>query len=149
MASTTQGEASSSSEPSGVKLALTLGVAGLLSGLALVGTYEATLPTITANKAAALQKAAFDAVPASRQMQGASLHTLTVEGRPRRYHGVDVLLRLHLKVYQEGARLGHGLLDSRHHLFPGLSIQGWYAIRLGYLVEIGAGVRLGHIALAL
>ncbi len=68
-----------SSEPSGFKLAMTLAIAGLVSGLALVGTYEATLPTITANKAAALKKAAFDAVPASHDAGGASLQKLVLE----------------------------------------------------------------------
>ena len=43
------------SEPSGVRLALTLGFVGLAAGLALVAGYEFTLPTIEANKARALR----------------------------------------------------------------------------------------------
>ena len=52
-----------SHEPSPVRLALTLAIAGLLSGLAIVGIYDATLPQITANKAAALRAAIFKVLP--------------------------------------------------------------------------------------
>ena len=52
-------------EPSSARLVLTLAVAGLLSGLAIVGAYETTLPTIEANNARALQKAVFKVVPGS------------------------------------------------------------------------------------
>lgn len=51
------------------KLVLTLTVAGLLSGLALVTAYQLTLPTIEANKAAALRRAVFLVLPGSTQMQ--------------------------------------------------------------------------------
>lgn len=56
-------------EPSSLRLIATLGVAGLLSGLALVGVYILTLPTIESNKAAALQAAVFEVVPGSTRMQ--------------------------------------------------------------------------------
>jgi electron transport complex protein RnfG len=49
-------EAGQNKEPSSTRLVLTLGVAGLLSGLLLVVSYEGTLPRITENKAAALQR---------------------------------------------------------------------------------------------
>lgn len=51
------------------KLVLTLTLAGLLSGLALVAAYEFTLPTIEANKAAALKRAVFLVVPGAAHMQ--------------------------------------------------------------------------------
>lgn len=54
---------SAAPEAGPVRLILTLGVAGLLSGLALVGIYEVTLPRIQANHAAALQKAVFQVLP--------------------------------------------------------------------------------------
>jgi len=44
-------------------------MAGLLSGLAIVGIYEITLPRITANQAAALNRAVFEVVPGSADMQ--------------------------------------------------------------------------------
>ncbi len=60
---------SEKAEPSSTRLALTLGAAGLLSGLGLVGMYEATLPTIQRNKAEALRKAVFEVVPGASRMQ--------------------------------------------------------------------------------
>jgi H+/Na+-translocating ferredoxin:NAD+ oxidoreductase subunit G len=51
------------------RLVLTLAVAGLLSGIAIVGAYEATLPRIEANKAAALRRAVFKVLPGATRMQ--------------------------------------------------------------------------------
>ena len=48
---------------------MTLALAGLFSGLAIVGIYEVTLPRITANKAAALKRAVFEVVPGSERME--------------------------------------------------------------------------------
>lgn len=64
--------------PETPRLVLTLTVAGLASGLAIVGAYQATLPRIEANKAAALRRAVFQVVPGASRMQrlawgGASL----------------------------------------------------------------------------
>ncbi len=42
---------------------VTLGLAGVISGLALVGAYLATKPTIERNEAAALQAAIFEVLP--------------------------------------------------------------------------------------
>lgn len=50
-------------EPSATRLALSLGLAGLVSGLVLVGVYLATLPTIQANQADALQGAILRVLP--------------------------------------------------------------------------------------
>ncbi len=49
--------------PEGPRLVLTLTVAGLLSGLAIVGAYELTLPAIQANQAAALRRAVLEVLP--------------------------------------------------------------------------------------
>jgi len=46
-------------EPSSLKLILALGIAGLISGVILVGTFIYTDPLIKANKAAATQRAIF------------------------------------------------------------------------------------------
>lgn len=56
-------------EPGSARLILTLGLAGLLSGLAIVGAYEITLPVITENKARALEAAVLEVVPGSASMR--------------------------------------------------------------------------------
>ncbi|RLD19512.1 MAG: FMN-binding protein [Bacteroidetes bacterium] len=50
-------------EPSSFKLVFTLGIAGLLSGIILVGTFIYTKPLIQANKKAATQRAIFKVLP--------------------------------------------------------------------------------------
>ena len=55
--------------PETPRLILTLGVAGLLSGLTIVGVYRATLPVIRANDARFLRQAVFEVVPGSQTMQ--------------------------------------------------------------------------------
>jgi electron transport complex protein RnfG len=55
--------------PSSLRLVLTLAIAGLVSGIAIIGIYESTLPTITANKARELSEAVFKVLPGVNQMQ--------------------------------------------------------------------------------
>ena len=50
-------------EPSSLKLVFSLGIAGLLSGIILVGTFVYTNPMIKANKEAAIQRAIFKVLP--------------------------------------------------------------------------------------
>ncbi len=57
------------SEPSSTRLISTLAIAGLISGVAIVGIYEATLPTITANKARELREAVFKVLPGVSEMK--------------------------------------------------------------------------------
>ena len=52
-----------------MRLVLTLAIAGLISGIAIIGIYESTLPTITANKARELREAVFKVLPGVSQMQ--------------------------------------------------------------------------------
>ena len=62
-------------EPSSLKLILALGIAGLISGIILVGTYIYTDPLIKANKAEATKNAIF------KVLEGCdSFSTLTLEG---------------------------------------------------------------------
>ncbi len=66
--------------PRSMRLVGTLTLAGLLSGLVLVGVYEATLPRIRANQAEALRRAVFQVVPGAASMRrlvwtGQSLET--------------------------------------------------------------------------
>ena len=55
--------------PSSLRLVLTLAIAGLISGVAIIGIYESTLPTITANKARELREAVFKVLPGVSLMQ--------------------------------------------------------------------------------
>jgi Na+-translocating ferredoxin:NAD+ oxidoreductase subunit G len=55
--------------PSSLRLVMTLAIAGLLSGIAIIGIYETTLPTITANKARELREAVFKVLPGVTRMQ--------------------------------------------------------------------------------
>ena len=55
--------------PSSLRLVLTLAIAGLISGIAIIGIYETTLPTITANKARELREAVFKVLPGVSEMQ--------------------------------------------------------------------------------
>jgi electron transport complex protein RnfG len=55
--------------PSSLRLVMTLALAGLVSGVAIIGIYEATLPTITANKARELREAVFKVLPGVSRMQ--------------------------------------------------------------------------------
>lgn len=59
----------SAGEGSSLSLVFTMGLAGLLSGLALVVAYEQTLPIITANKQQALREAVLRVIPGATDMQ--------------------------------------------------------------------------------
>lgn len=61
-------------EPSSLKLVFALGIAGLLSGIILVGTFIYTNPMIQANKEAAIQRAIFKVLPGCT-----SYKTMTLE----------------------------------------------------------------------
>ena len=82
--------------PSSLRLVLTLAIAGLVSGVAIIGIYESTLPTITANKARELRAAVFKVLPGVSRMQ-ALVHrdgTLIVTEEPAKdepvvYGGYD------------------------------------------------------------
>ena len=65
-------------EPGSVRMILTLAMAGLLSGLAIVGVYELTLPRILANQARALQEAVFTVVPGAESMKKMALQGGTI-----------------------------------------------------------------------
>lgn len=55
--------------PETPRLVLTLAAAGLVSGLAIVGAYRLTLPTIQANQAEALRRAVFQVLPGAERME--------------------------------------------------------------------------------
>jgi Na+-translocating ferredoxin:NAD+ oxidoreductase subunit G len=62
-------ETTTTTEPGTARLALTLGLVGLLAGIALVATYQVTLPIIERNKAEALRAAVNRVVPGTSRMQ--------------------------------------------------------------------------------
>jgi len=62
-------EQSAPAAPSALRLVLTLAIAGLISGVAIIGIYQSTLPTITANKARELREAVFRVLPGVTRMQ--------------------------------------------------------------------------------
>jgi Na+-translocating ferredoxin:NAD+ oxidoreductase subunit G len=55
-------------EPSALRMVLTLGVAGFVSGLAIVGIFVVTKPTIDANKARELREAVLEVLPGAATM---------------------------------------------------------------------------------
>ncbi len=55
--------------PSPFKLIFTLGLAGFISGIAIIGIYEITLPTITAYKIKVLREAVFKVLPGVTQIK--------------------------------------------------------------------------------
>jgi electron transport complex protein RnfG len=56
-------------EPGSTRIILTLAIAGLISGLGIVGIYEATFDTIAENRARELREAVFNVLPGISQMQ--------------------------------------------------------------------------------
>ena len=62
-------EITAGKEPGSIRLVLSLAIAGFISGVAIIGIFEATLPTITANKARELREAVFKVLPGVSHMQ--------------------------------------------------------------------------------
>lgn len=62
-------EITAGKEPGSIRLVLSLALAGFISGVAIIGIFEVTLPTITANKARELREAVFKVLPGVSQMQ--------------------------------------------------------------------------------
>lgn len=70
-------------EPSPFRLVATLGLAGLLSGIALATAYEVTAPMIAANRAREMRAAVFEVLPGSETVRGLALEDgalVTTEG---------------------------------------------------------------------
>ncbi len=90
--------------PETPRLVLTLCLAGLLSGLTIVGAYRLTLPVIQENHARALREAVFEVVPGSERMQ-----RLVIEGEGAAAHLVPAagVLGEEPSVYGAYAADGH------------------------------------------
>jgi len=96
-------------EPSSVRLAGTLAMAGLLSGLILVGAYLLTLPRIQRNQAEAMQAAIYKVLPGTKVIEAFALKgdTLTpFEGPP----GAPTKERLvYLGKDEQGKAIGYAV----------------------------------------
>ncbi|PIE20295.1 MAG: hypothetical protein CSA66_00660 [Proteobacteria bacterium] len=87
----------SAKEASSVRMMLTLGVAGLISGGVLVGIYLVTAPVIAQNRAEALERAIYEVVPGATSnrafvMGGDGITPFAGEGMPKEpavYAGFD------------------------------------------------------------
>jgi len=82
------------SEPSSTRLIAALTLAGLFSGLILVGAYELTLPRIQANQARELREAVFKVLPGTERFQemvfvGGKLVETEVDAEEIVYAGYD------------------------------------------------------------
>lgn len=60
-------------EPGSLRLIATLGLAGLVSGVCLVGTYLYTLPLIQAAKARAMEAAVYEVLPGCKRFEALEL----------------------------------------------------------------------------
>jgi Na+-translocating ferredoxin:NAD+ oxidoreductase subunit G len=98
---------SQSTEPGSIRLAGTLGLAGLLSGLVLVLCYQFTLPYIEANRAAALRAAVFQVVPGAASMQ-----KLAVQGDVVVPVADDARAEVFAAYDPAGALLGYAITGS-------------------------------------
>ena len=74
-------------QDSTLRLVSTLAIAGLLSGLAIVGAYEITGPIIAANKAKALRRAVFEVVPGAERLQRVAWRDGRIEAGPEEVAG--------------------------------------------------------------
>jgi electron transport complex protein RnfG len=97
-------------EPSSAQLILALGLAGLFSGILLVGTYIYTLPKIEANKAAALQTAIFKVLPDCQSFDTYEL----------------VAGEIQLVDKEEGQKKGAARKETTPKIFAGFTADGTY-----------------------
>lgn len=79
------------SEPSALRLVLSLSLAGLLSGIIIVSVYEATLPTITAYQARMLREAVFRVLPDVTEARRLVWHDGALVARDREETGDEAV----------------------------------------------------------
>jgi electron transport complex protein RnfG len=107
------------------RLVATLTVAGLLSGVAIVGTWQITRPAILAHQAAALRAAVFEVVPGSTGLQRLEWRDgalVAAEGT-----GDDEEVEVVYGAYgEDGALLGYALPAA------GAGFQDTISMLLGY-----------------
>jgi len=112
MSDVTKGPASeprASGLPETPRLVLTLALAGLLSGLAIVGIYRFTLPVIRANQARALQAAVFEVLPGAERMQRAVWRDGELLAAPGEATGGDAEAAVYAGYKADGTLVGYAI----------------------------------------
>ncbi len=87
-----------------LRMILTLAVAGLGSGLAIVLSYVGTLPMIEANRAAALQRAVLKVVPGADAMQQVVFRDGKIVREPEKTDDPAIYA-----AYKDGALMGYAI----------------------------------------
>lgn len=97
--------------PETPRLVVTLTVAGLLSGLAIVGVFRLTLPRIRANNAEALRRAVFKVLPGADKMQALVWRDggLAVPEAGTRGDGVDGVPTVYGGYRTDGGFVGYAI----------------------------------------
>ncbi len=113
-------------EPSSIRLISTLAIAGLVSGIAIVAIYEATLQTITENKARELREAVFKVLPGVSKMKKFQLEENGI--RFRAEEGKDENT-IYGGYNQQGEFVGYALPSA------GPGFQDTIGILYGYIPE--------------
>jgi len=116
-------------EPSLIKLILTLSIAGLLSGVAIVGIYEITLPTITAYKAKMLREAVFKVLPGVREIQKLRYHEGRLEASTSEENDEQTIYAGYDKEGNEDRLIGYAITAE------GAGFQDNIRILYGYLPD--------------
>jgi len=113
-------------EPSSTRLILTLAIAGLISGIAIVAVYEATLQTITENKARELREAVFKVLPGVSEMKKFQLEKDGIRFRTEKGKDENTLYG---GYNQHGEFVGYALPSA------GPGFQDTIGILYGYIPE--------------
>jgi electron transport complex protein RnfG len=113
-------------EPGSAKLALTLGLAGLLSGVAIVAAYEATRSTIAENQAAELRQAVLRVLPGTSTFRELVYEDGVLQILRRDGEGEDVV---YAGYDQQGQRTGYAIQGK------GPGFQDTIRLLYGYLPE--------------
>lgn len=100
---------SEQAEPSSVRLAGTLAVAGLLSGLTIVLVYFGTLERIQENRARALEAAIFKVLPGTKKIEPFALIGGKIEPFAGRVGAPSEVPLVYLGLDDTGARLGYAI----------------------------------------
>lgn len=125
--SETEVSSSVSLEPSSTRLISTLAIAGLISGVAIVAVYEATLQTITDNKARELKEAVFKVLPGVSEMKKFQLDTDGLRFRSEKGKDENTLYG---GYNQQGEFVGYALPSA------GPGFQDTIGILYGYIPEL-------------
>jgi electron transport complex protein RnfG len=102
----------SQAEPSSSRLIGTLGVAGFLSGLILVGAYVLTLPIIESNKEKALQEAVYHVLPGCSRYEALVLQDGNLVKQDAADAASKAAPRIFLGYNERGAILGFAIPAS-------------------------------------